>query len=44
LVDQWGVSLSYLLPGLCFVVIGLYAMTARTHEEAFHAETSMVDL
>lgn len=30
--DQWGVSISYLLPLVCFVVIGLYALTGRKHE------------
>jgi MFS transporter, FHS family, L-fucose permease len=29
LIDLWGVNLSYLVPFGCFVVIGLYAMTAR---------------
>ena len=32
LVDEWGVSQSYLLPLACFVVIGLYASFGRKHE------------
>ncbi len=33
MVDRWGVSLSYLLPMACFVVIGLYALVGRRHEK-----------
>ncbi|MBM4091271.1 MAG: L-fucose:H+ symporter permease [Planctomycetes bacterium] len=43
LVDYRGVSFSYLLPGLCFVVIGLYAVTSRKREAAFHAGGVRVD-
>lgn len=32
LVDLFGVSASYLLPLLCFLVIGLYAITSRRQE------------
>ena len=32
LVDRGGVSISYLLPLLCFVVIGCYAVQGRRHE------------
>lgn len=32
MVDQWGVSYSYVLPLLCFVVIGTYAVVGRRHE------------
>jgi FHS family L-fucose permease-like MFS transporter len=32
MIDRWDVSLSYLLPFACFVVIGLYALFARTCE------------
>jgi MFS transporter, FHS family, L-fucose permease len=38
IVDEWGVSLSYALPLLCFVVIGLYGLTSREHEERIHSE------
>ena len=44
MVDEWGVSLSYLLPLLCFVVIGLYGLTSRKHEESLHSDTVLVDL
>lgn len=43
MVDKFGVSYSYLLPLLCFVVIGLYGFVGRTREKGFH-ETVMVDL
>ncbi|MCP4537000.1 MAG: L-fucose:H+ symporter permease [Chloroflexi bacterium] len=33
MVDRWGVSQSYWLPLLCFVVIGLYAMSSRKVEK-----------
>ena len=33
MVDKWGVSNSYLLPLLCFVVIGLYGITSRKVEQ-----------
>ena len=36
LVDHWGVSYSYILPLLCFVVIGLYGIISRKKEEKFH--------
>jgi MFS transporter, FHS family, L-fucose permease len=42
--DWWGVSLSYLLPLACFVVIGLYALSARNREEAFHEGSAGVEL
>jgi FHS family L-fucose permease-like MFS transporter len=32
MVDQWGVSYSYLLPLVCFGIIGLYALKGRQHE------------
>jgi FHS family L-fucose permease-like MFS transporter len=32
MVDRCGVSVSYLLPLLCFVVIGLFSITSRKHE------------
>ena len=32
MVDQWGVSYSYLLPFACFVVIGLYALYGQRFE------------
>lgn len=41
--DLWGVSLSYLLPLACFVVIGLYGLSARNREEAFYDETAGVE-
>ncbi len=44
MVDKWGTSYSYLLPLLCFVVIGLYGLTSRKHEEKFHSGPAMVDL
>jgi FHS family L-fucose permease-like MFS transporter len=44
MVDEWGVSYSYLLPLLCFVVIGIYGFTSRSREQAFHAGKSLVDL
>jgi FHS family L-fucose permease-like MFS transporter len=44
LVDQWGVSLSYLLPGLCFVIIALYGFSSRSREATFHARTTGVKL
>jgi FHS family L-fucose permease-like MFS transporter len=28
LIDKWGVNLSYLLPFICFIIIGLYAFTS----------------
>jgi FHS family L-fucose permease-like MFS transporter len=34
MVDLWGVSISYLLPLACFVVIGFYGFTGRKHEIA----------
>lgn len=30
LIDKWGVDLSYLLPLLCFIVIGLYGWSTRS--------------
>jgi FHS family L-fucose permease-like MFS transporter len=33
MVDQWGVSYSYLLPLVCFGIIGLYALKGRQHEQ-----------
>ena len=33
LVDQWNVSLSYLLPLACFAVIGIYATVGRRYEQ-----------
>ena len=44
LVDQFGVSYSYLLPGFCFVVIGLYGLASRKREASFHEGTSGVEL
>lgn len=44
MVDRWGVSYSYLLPLLCFVVIGLFGLTSRKHEEKFHSGAALVDL
>ena len=44
MVDQWGVSYSYVLPLLCFVVIGVFGLTSRRREAAFHSGTAMVDL
>ena len=44
MVDEWGVSYSYLLPLLCFIVIGLYGLTSRKHEEKFHSGQALVDL
>lgn len=44
LVDQWGVSLSYLLPGLCFVIIALYGLSSRSREATFHPGTTGVQL
>ncbi|MGD9127991.1 MAG: L-fucose:H+ symporter permease [Planctomycetia bacterium] len=32
MVDMWGVSISYLLPMACFVVIGIYAISSRGRE------------
>lgn len=40
MVDLYGVSFSYLLPFLCFVVIGLYGLFARQREQAVHAGTA----
>jgi FHS family L-fucose permease-like MFS transporter len=42
LVDEWSISLSYLLPGLCFIVIGLYGLSARKREAAFHDDAAGV--
>ena len=42
--DHLGVSLSYLLPLACFVVIGIYGLTSRQHEAKLHAETTGVEL
>lgn len=36
--DTWGVSLSYWLPLVCFVVIGLYAISSRQVEERLITE------
>ncbi len=33
MVDQWGVSYSYLLPLLCFIVIGCFGLTSRRQEK-----------
>jgi hypothetical protein len=44
MVDRFGVSMSYLLPLLCFVVIGLFGLNSRRHESKFHAGKAMVDL
>jgi FHS family L-fucose permease-like MFS transporter len=38
MVDKWGVSHSYWLPLVCFVVIGLYALSSRKFEETFVKE------
>ncbi len=40
LVDEWSISLSYLLPGLCFIVIGLYGLFARQREQAVHGASA----
>jgi FHS family L-fucose permease-like MFS transporter len=41
MVDSMGVSASYLLPLLCFVVIGVFAWTNRKHEELFSEKTQL---
>ncbi|MCO6048005.1 L-fucose:H+ symporter permease [Aeoliella sp. ICT_H6.2] len=37
MVDHWGVNYSYLLPLLCFVVIGIYSMVGRQYERSEQA-------
>ncbi len=44
MVDRWGVSYSYLLPLLCFIVIGTYGLASRKHEERLHSDSMMVEL
>jgi len=44
LIDQWGVSYSYLLPLACFVVIAAYGVVGREREKAYDEETLMVEL
>jgi len=44
MVDAYGVSYSYLLPLTCFVVIGLFGLSSRPREKAFHADTMLVEL
>ena len=35
MVDRWDVSISYLLPLLCFIVIGCYGIVGRQREQYF---------
>jgi FHS family L-fucose permease-like MFS transporter len=35
MVDRWDVSISYLLPLLCFIVIGMYGLVGRQREQFF---------
>jgi FHS family L-fucose permease-like MFS transporter len=36
MVDLWGVSISYLLPLACFIVIGTYGLVSRNRERSVH--------
>ena len=38
MVDKWDVSYSYLLPLLCFIVIGIYGLVGRQREQVFHSK------
>ncbi len=33
--DKWGIAYSYLLPMVCFIIIGLYALVGRKYEKRF---------